>query len=484
MADDLDPTDWDGLRAQGHRMLDDMFDHLQGLRGEPVWREPSDALRAAFREPPPAAGADLAAVHARFREQILPYSSGNAHPRFMGWVQGGGTVVGMLAEMLAAGMNSNLGGRDHMPIEVERQVIEWVRRIFGFPQGAGGLFLTGTSQANFVGVLMARLRALGPDVRAEGLGEAGGKLVAYASASVHGCVGMALDMAGLGSGRLRRIAVDADHRIRLDALEAQIAADRAEGLSPFMLIGTAGAVDMGAIDDLDGLAGIAAREDLYFHVDGAFGALAMLAPSLAPRLAGIEKADSIAFDWHKWGQVPYDAGFILVRDAALQRATFAADAVYLRRAEAGLAGGDWWPCDYGPDLSRGFRALKTWFTLQTYGTAALGAVIERTCRLAAHLAALVAAEPELELLAPVPLNIVCFGYRGADADMLNAAIVERLQCEGLAAPSTTRIHGRTAIRAAIVNHRTDESDVEALVREVLRLGREATASNAPRSAAP
>lgn len=469
----LDPTDWDAVRAQGRRMLDEMIDHMQGLRDGPVWREPPAALRAGFREPLPTAGSDLEAVYARFADEVLPYSSGNAHPAFMGWVQGGGTVVGMLAEMLSAGMNSNLGGRDHMPLEVEQQVLAWTRQIFGFPEGAGGLFLTGTSQANFLGVLIARQRMLGPQSRTEGLDPAAGRLTAYASSAVHGCVGAALDMAGIGSGQLRRVPVGADHAIRLDALEAAIAEDKAQGFRPFCLVGSAGTVDVGAIDDLAGLADIAAREGLHFHVDGAFGALAMLAPKLAPRLAGVERADSIGFDWHKWGQVPYDAGFILVRDGELQRRTFAGDDAYLRRSEAGLAGGDWWPCDYGPDLSRSFRALKTWFTLKTFGTEALGASIQRTCDLAAELGARVAAEPELELLAPVQLNIVCFRYRGAAAevDALNEAIVGRLHVLGLAAPSLTRIEGKTAIRAAIVNHRTDSRDVAALADQVLKIGR-------------
>jgi glutamate/tyrosine decarboxylase-like PLP-dependent enzyme len=290
---------------------------------------------------------------------------------------------------------------------------------------------------------------------------------------VHGCVGAALDMTGIGSDQLRRVAVGADHAIRLDALAAAIAADRAAGLRPFCLIGSAGTVDVGAIDDLAGLADIAAREGLHFHVDGAFGALAMLAPQLAPRLAGIERADSIGFDWHKWGQVPYDAGFILVRDGELQRRAFAGDDAYLRRSEAGLAGGDWWPCDYGPDLSRSFRALKTWFTLKTFGTDALGASIQRTCDLAAELGARIAAEPELELLAPVQLNIVCFRYRATpgEVDALNEAIVERLHIMGLAAPSLTRIDGKTSIRAAIVNHRTDRGDIAILADQVLEAGR-------------
>jgi len=282
-----------------------------------------------------------------------------------------------------------------------------------------------------------------------------------------------MEMAGLGRQQLRLIAVDGEHRMELATLRRAIARDRAAGKQSFLLIGTAGTVDVGAIDDLAVLADIAAVERLHFHVDGAFGALAMLAPSLAPRLAGIERADSLAFDWHKWGQVPYDAGFLLVRDGDLHRRTFAAEAAYLRRTRRGLAGGDWWPCDYGPDLSRGFRALKVWFTLKTYGADAIGRVIAETVGLAQRLAARVAAEPELELLGPVPLNIVCFGYRGPDADRLNADIVARLHEAGRVAPSLTTLGGRTAIRAAIVNHRTAPADVDALVNSVLSLGRAA-----------
>jgi aromatic-L-amino-acid/L-tryptophan decarboxylase len=418
----------------------------------------------------------LSDVHAQFMSAILPYSSGNAHPGFLGWVQGGGTPVGMLAEMLAAGMNANLGGRHHMAIEVERQVVAWTRDLFGFPDSASGLFVTGTSAANFMGVLVARVGALGPSIRDRGLTAIGRHLTAYTSEAAHGCVAQAMDMAGFGRDQLRVIPVDTEHRIQIAALKNAITEDRASGLEPFLLIGTAGTVDVGAIDDLLALADIADSARLHFHIDGAFGALAMLAPELAPRLAGIERADSLAFDWHKWGQVPYDAGFLLVRSGELHRQTFAANAAYLRRAERGLAGGDWWPCDYGPDLSRGFRALKTWFTLKTYGADAIGRVIANTVSLARMLAARVAAEPELELLGPVPLNIVCFGFRGADADRLNAEIVSNLHEAGRVAPSLTTIGGRTAIRAAIVNHRTAAEDVNALVSSVLALGRAATSS--------
>ena len=217
----------------------------------------------------------------------------------------------------------------------------------------------------------------------------------------------------------------------------------------------------------------AAREALFFHVDGAVGALGMMSKTLAPKFAGLERADSVAFDFHKWGQAPYDAGFVLVRDAALHLATFTSPADYLRREPRGIAGGSPWPCDFGPDLSRGFRALKVWFALKVYGAEALGATMLQTCRLAERLAARIDGEAALERLAPVALNIVCFRYRApdAEADALNAAIVVELQEQGLAAPSTTVIDGRLAIRAAIVNHRTRAEDVDFLADQVLAIGR-------------
>jgi glutamate/tyrosine decarboxylase-like PLP-dependent enzyme len=466
----LDPSDWASFRADGHRMLDDIIDYIETIRDRPVWQPIPDHVRARFRAGVPTDPAPLADVHGEFMRHVLPYATGNVHPGFMGWVHGGGNPAGMLAEMLAAGLNANLGGRDHMPIEVERQITEWMRELFGFPAGASGLFVTGTSMANLIGVLVARTSALGAGVRRKGLA-AGKRLVAYTSAAAHGCIAQAMDLSGLGSEALRVIPIDDHHRIDVAALQATVAADRAQGLLPFLVVGTAGTVEIGAIDDLAALADLAAREKLWLHVDGAFGALAILAPDLAPRLAGIERADSLAFDFHKWGQVPYDAGFILVRDGARHRSAFASPAAYLRRESRGLAAGSPWPCDFGPDLSRGFRALKTWFTLKVHGTARIGAVISHTCELARYLQSRIAAAPELELLAPVQLNIVCFRYcRGGDADAVNAKIIVDLQESGIAAPSSTMIGGKLAIRAAIVNHRTETRDIDALVDAVLALG--------------
>lgn len=471
----LDPADWSGLRALGHRMIDDMVDHLAGVADGRVWTPMPGSLRDGLTAPLPREGAGAEEAYAAFQRLVQPYATGNLHPSFMGWVHGGGNPVGMLAELLAGALNANLGGRDHAPIEVERQVIRWSAEMLGLPDTASGVLVTGTSIANFVAVLVARTRTLGGSVRMDGLGEA--KLVAYASEAAHGCVPRAMDMAGIGSGRLRLISCDPEHRMRVDALREAVSADRRAGALPFLVVGTAGSVNTGAVDDLNALAALCADEGLHLHVDGAFGALAALSLSRCTMLRGIERADSVAFDFHKWGQVPYDAGCILVRDGADLLATFGQDLAYLRREARGLAGGHPWPCDLGPDLSRGFRALKVWMTLKAYGADRIGAVVDRCCELAQRLARRVEAEPMLELLAPVPLNIVCFRVRpermpaAQDPDRLNADIVADLQEAGIAAPSTTTLAGRLAIRAAIVNHRTTERDVDRLVPAVLAAAR-------------
>jgi len=467
----LDPSDWKSFRNQAHRMLDDMIDYIEQIRERPVWQPTPDRVRARFRSPLPRSPADLVAVHEEFMQNILPFAAGNVHPGFMGWVHGGGTPVGMLAEMLAGGLNANLAGRDQAPIEVERQLLQWIREIFSFPESATGLFVTGTSMANLIAVVIARDVALGFQVRRSGVSAETKRLTAYASTAVHGCIGKAMDISGVGSDALRRIETDQRYRIDLRALQDRIQKDRQAGFTPFLVTGTAGTVDTGAIDDLAGIADLCQRENIWFHVDGAYGALAMLASDIAPRLAGIERADSLAFDFHKWGQVPYDAGYILVRNGLLQRRAFASPAAYLKRVERGLAAGSPWPCDFGPDLSRGFRALKTWFTLKVHGADALGAVISRTCELARYLEQRIAETPELELLAPVELNIVCFRYRAEDSDRVNENIVIGLQESGVVAPSTTMIAGRLAIRAAIVNHRTCRFEIDALVNHTLSRGR-------------
>ncbi len=467
--DPATPEEWAALRARGHRMLDAMFDHLETLRDRPLWQPaPAEAAAALGTAKPPLGPTPLAEIEADFMRFVLPYGGGNLHPGFMGWVQGGGTAVGMLAEMLAGGLNANLGGRNHAPIAVERQVAGWVAQLFGYPEGAGGQFLTGASQANFVAVHLARLRTLGARARVDGGRPEAARLVAYASEAVHGCVPRAMELAGLGRDALRLIPTDDKGRIDLAALDGALADDRAAGARPFLLIGSAGTVNTGAIDDLAALADRAEAEGLHFHVDGALGAPAQFSARLRSLLDGIARSDSLAFDFHKLAQVPYDAGFLLVRDEQWQRAAFAADNSYLTRAASGLAAGAWWPCDTGPDLSRGFRALKAWFTLRHYGIEALGRVVEQGCDLASHAARRVAADPRLELRAPVALNVVCFGIAGTD-DAGHAAIVEALHAGGRVAPSLTVLDGRRAIRAAFVNHRSTTADADALIDGVLAL---------------
>jgi len=476
----LDPMDWGGFRDQAHRMLDDMLGSMEHLREAPVWQPIPDDVRMRFRGELPAKPIALDEIHNEFMTRIVPYTARNAHPGFMGWVQGGGTPVGMLAEMLAAGLNANLGGRDQIPLDVERQVTKWMRTLFGFPEAASGIMVTGSSMANFMAVKIARDQSLGCDVRRQGVARQQPRLTAYASTATHGCVAQAMDMAGLGSDSLRLISLDGRNRIHLEALARAIDADRAAGFTPFLVVGTAGTVDTGAIDDLPALAALCRAQQLWFHVDGACGALGMLAPEIAPRLKGIELADSLAFDFHKWGQVPYDAGFLLVRDGVRHQQSFSSSSAYLARGDRGMSAGSPWPCDLGPDLSRGFRAFKTWATFKAYGTEAMGNMIANTCELARYLEGRIAAYPELELLAPVGLNIVCFRYRGATSagpatenflNRINGEIVIGLQESGAVAPSTTQLGGKLAIRAAIVNHRTTRADIDTLVEAVLSAGR-------------
>jgi glutamate/tyrosine decarboxylase-like PLP-dependent enzyme len=460
----LDPEDWQAFRAASRQALDDMIDFLQTVRERPVWQQAPPEVVRQFHQPLPAAPQGLDEVLADFSALVRPYATGNLHPLFMGWVHGAGTPVGMIAEMLAAGLNANCGGRNHIALDVERQIAAWAAQLFDFPADASGLFVTGTSAANHLALLVARNAVLGDGVRDAGLRNAGPQLVAYTSAEAHGCIKQAMEMAGIGSRFLRLIPVDRQGAMRADCLTVAIAADRAGGLRPFLVAGTAGTVNTGGFDDLEALAGICRREKLWFHVDGAFGALVALSNSLRPLVRGIARADSIAFDFHKWAHVPYDAGFLLVRDAERHRRTFSSEAAYLHRAPSGLAAGEVWPCDLGPDLSRGFRALKTWFTFRVHGTDKIGACIEHTCRVAKYLETRLIEQSSLfEIVAPVTLNIVCFGLRASADSELNKAVVIDLQERGVAAPSTTIIGGRTVIRAAIVNHRTTEQDIDTLM---------------------
>jgi len=463
MTQSLDPENWDDFRTQAHTMLDDIIDYQQQIRHRPVWQPAPQSVRAQFDGQMPQNGTPLPTLHNQFMEAILPYAVGNSHPGFMGWVHGGGTPVGMVAEMLAAGLNANLGGRNQIPLEVERQVIRWMQQLFGFPDGASGVLTSGTSSATIIALHTARNAAA---TTSSTTPSTTGGLTAYASTQTHGCIARALEIIGVGSDALRNIAVNDHHQIDSDALQAQMTNDRATGHTPWLIVGNAGTVNSGAIDDLAALADIAAREQTWFHIDGALGGLAMLSKHIAPRLRGIERADSLAMDFHKWAQVPYDAGMVLMRNETLHHQSFAATDSYLQRENEGLAANTPWPCDYGIDLSRGFRALKVWFTIQAFGSKGLAAVIEHCCQLAQQLAAAIQRQPQLELAAPVSLNIVCFRCHDA-SDAIQRAVVNHIQHSGLAAPSLTMLDGKATIRAAIVNHRTSETEINHLLSATL-----------------
>ncbi len=471
----LDPADWSVFRAQAHRMLDAAVDRMARYREGPVWSPFPAAMKETYSSPLPVEGLGSEATQAHL-EALLPYGVGNTHPRFFGWVHGSGTPGNLMADITAAALNANLGGRDHGAMYVEKQVVNWCRELFQFPATSSGLVVSGTSIATVIALKAARDRCFDFSSRKMGLQNSSvGQLVGYSSVQTHSCVARAFDILGLGSDALRKIVVNERFEIDTAALKNAIAQDRAAGLTPFVIVGTAGAVNVGAIDDLESLADIAQAEQLWLHIDGAFGALGVLSERLRPRLTGLQRADSLAFDFHKWLHVNYDAGFILMRSEESHRRAFSERPEYLKGAERGLAAGNPWPVEYGPELSRGFRALKVWTQLAEHGTAKLGALITQNCEQAAYLGELVVAHPQMALAAPVTMNICCFRYQteGQDtkaADSLNDEIVVQLQIQGIAAPSTTMVNGRTAIRVNITNHRTTRADLDLLVQQVHRIG--------------
>ncbi|HEX9006900.1 MAG TPA: pyridoxal-dependent decarboxylase [Bacteroidota bacterium] len=476
LPDTLDPSDWEALRALGRRMVDDMLQYLQTVRDRPVWQPIPATVTASFKEPLPHASTDAESVYEDFRSRVLPYPTGNVHPRFWGWVMGNGTPGAMLADMLASGINLNQGGGQQSGSLVEAQVIAWCKEMFGFPADASGLLVSGGSVANLTGLAVARNARAGYDIRAEGLQGAHPPMRVYASSEVHSSVHKAMELLGLGRKALCLIPVGADYRIRVEDLRRAVREDRAHGVHPLCIVGCAGTVNTGAIDPLNELADFCVAEGIWYHVDGAFGGLAVLAPELRDRVRGIERADSIAFDMHKWMYLPYEIGATLVRDKEIHHRAFAFVPDYLEHGTRGLAGSDLWFSDYGIQLSRGFRALKAWMAIKEHGVDRIGRIIHRNVEQAAYLAGLVRAEPELELLAPVPLNIVCFRYRGNLLDgeqlnELNKELLLRLHESGVAAPSYTVLEGKYAIRVANTNYRSTQEDFDILVREVLRLGR-------------
>ncbi len=474
----LDPSDWTAMKELGHRMLDDMFDYLQSSRQRPAWKKPTKFALNGMQQSLPQFPQDATEVYEHFFTQILPYNTENVHPRFWSWVQGGGTPLGMLADMLAAGMNSNVSIGDHMPMYVEKQVIEWSKEIMSFPKEASGILVSGASLANITALVVAR-NHFNKTIRKKGIQVVPAQMVMYGSAETHNCVIKGVEVIGIGSDNFRKIPVDKQYRVRVDLLKQMIQEDRIAGHLPFCIVGNAGTVNTGAIDPLEELATIAKEEGMWFHIDGAFGAVPKILPEFDDRLKGLELADSLSFDFHKWLYVNYEVACVLIRDAAIHREAFASAVNYLVQHERGLSGGPDPYSNYGMELSRGFKALKVWMSIKEHGIQKYQYMIRKNLRQAQYLAGLVQTEQELELLAEVTLNIVCFRFNPGtlaeeELNNINKEILVRLQEQGIAAPSYTLLDGKYAIRAAITNHRSRMEDFDILIEATLRIGKELT----------
>jgi len=471
----LDPSDWDALRKLAHRAIDDGFDHLQHVRDRPVWRPIPESVVARLHGSAPRSPQGAEAAYRDFQELVLPYPMGNTHPRFLAWFMGNGTPFAAVADFLAAVVNPNMGGGNHAANHVEAQVVDWCKEIVGFPAESSGLLVSGGSMANFVGLAVARNARAGVDVREQGVAAIPRRLITYASVEVHSCVQKAIESLGLGATSLRKVPVNGAYEIDVAALARMVDEDRVAGRQPFCVIGNAATINTGSTDDLAALADLCQREHLWFHVDGAIGALLALAPAHRHLVRGMERADSVTLDLHKWMHIPFEAACVLVRDRKAHRDAFALTPEYLEHTERGLASGSLWFSEYGLQLSRGFRALKVWMSIKEHGLDRFGRLIDRNIAQAHELEELVRGEPQLELLAPVQTNIVCFrfnpgGMTDERLNEINEELLIRLHESGIAAPSYTTLGDRYCLRAAITNFRTNSDDLKVLVAAVKEIG--------------
>jgi len=465
------------FRRAAHALVDGVADHLAALPSRPVWQPLPDAVRERLLDLPlPERAATLDDLVATALRDVLPHAMGNGHPAFFGWVNPPPSPAGVMASLAAAAMNPSVVSGDHADVHLERAVVRWLAELVGFPHAPGaGLLTSGGSAATIVCLAGARNRALaaaGHDVRRDGLAGAP-QLTAYVPAEAHSCVRRALELLGLGSDSMRELPLEGG-RLDANGLRAQVGVDRASGAVPALLVGSAGTVNTGAIDPLEALGEVAAAEGLWFHVDGAYGAFGVLDPAIADRYRGMEGADSLVLDPHKWLGVPVDAGCALVKRADDLRDVFSLIPPYLRQ-DSDAAVGTF--AEYGPEQTRPFRALKTWATIAARGRAGIAAQVARANALARELAALVEREPELELAAPPETSIVAFRARPAGCpptrlDELNRALPEAVQARGRAFVTGTVFGGRETLRACILHPDTSSEQLATLVAEVVAAARD------------
>lgn len=470
----LDPEDWAKTRAVAHQMVDDAINELAGIRQRTVWQPMPQDVRDGFRSPVPQHPTPLARIYDELRATVLRYPMGNTHPRFFAWYMGGSNFTGALADFLAAIEGSNLGGGDTAAAALDGQVIDWMKALMGFPETAGGTLTSGGSMANMVALTVARNAMAGVDVRAEGITNLPKPLRFYTSDQAHSAHQKAIETLGLGSRALRQVPTDAAFRMDMAALQAMIDEDRAAGFLPACIIATAGTTSTGSIDDLQAIAALCKREGLWFHIDGCIGAFIRLAPRNSALVKGLDQADSLALDPHKWLQTPFECGCALVRNRQQQFETFNLHGAYLQIQERGLAAAEFLG-DYGFELSRSFKALKLWMSLRENGVAKFGALVDQHIDMCRTMAARIQADNRLELMAPAAINIVCFRFRGkggteAELRALNTEIMLRIQESGIAVLTDTTLNDRHSLRAAVNNHRTRPEDLDLLLAEVLRHG--------------
>jgi len=470
------------LRKLAHETIEMVLEHLSTVRDRPVFQPMGqDERRRLLDQRLPEQGLVPETILTMVAEQVMRYPMGNGHPRFFGWVNSAPAPMGILGDFLAAAINPSCAGGDHAAIYLERCCVRWLKELIGFPTaGSMGILVSGASAASITCLAAARqwmAARAGWDVREEGLSGGRPHLTLYVSEEGHSCIRKAAELLGLGARGVRTIPVNDRFQIDVQALGKTISNDRASGREPFCVVASAGTVNTGAIDPLDELADLCAREGLWLHVDGAYGAIGVLDPERATRYSGMDRVDSLALDPHKWLAVPVECGCALVRDEKTLRDTFSLVPTYLRTEEGKGFGGLPWFSEYGSQQTRGFRALKLWMVLQQAGRAGLTELVCRHNALARRLAELIDGDADLERLAPVELSIVCFRYvpaelRGDDSRLnaFNKAIMENVQSGGEAFLSGTVLHGRFALRACILHYATTEEDIRALLDVVRRVG--------------